>query len=409
MKKKIKNIFFKNFFNLSFNQLINVVFTLIITPILFNKIEVENYGIVNYYFTIVMVISVIVGYGYNINGPKRIASLKSYIDIQKLTNDIISTRLYLGLFFLFACLISLLFKYQISNYNVFIFSLIILMSEALNPFFYFQGTDKLIGVVLSNFLIKSLYLFFIIFFINSKNDTFLVNFFFGVSCLVIHLICLSYIYIIHKLNFSFSKPKHFFKRINENFFFTLSSLSGYLSINSALIILYYFVSNAELGKFSLAQKIGLLLRMIPVFITQSILQEASRKYVSNKDNFNKFLNSIYINSLLFTFFLAILITLLSKWIIYFLSGEFIYYSQTILSMLAFIPFFSMLNFKNMVKIIVNERKKILNKTSWYTVYFTFISGLAMSFFYGGLGMAISLIFSEIINYMLCNYYLKKDE
>lgn len=409
MKKKIKNIFFKNFFNLSFNQLINVVFTLIITPILFNKIEVESYGIVNYYFTVVMVISVIVGYGYNINGPKRIASLKSHIDIQKLTNDIISTRLYLGFFFLFTCLISLLFKYQISNYNVFIFSLIILMSEALNPFFYFQGTDKLSGVVLSNFLVKSLYLFFIIFFINSKNDTFLVNFFFGVSCLVIHLICWSYIYIIYKLNFSFSKPKHFFKRINENFFFTLSSLSGYLSINSALIILYYFVSNAELGKFSLAQKIGLLLRMIPVFITQSILQEASRKYISDKDNFNKFLNSIYINSLLFTFFLAILITLLSKWIIYFLSGEFIYYSQTILSMLAFIPFFSMLNFKNMVKIIVNERKKILNKTSWYTVYFTFISGLAMSFFYGGLGMAISLIFSEIINYMLCNYYLKKDE
>lgn len=86
------------------------------------------------------------------------------------------------------------------------------------------------------------------------------------------------------------------------FSFTLSSLSGYLSINSALIILYYFVSNAELGKFSLAQKIGLLLRMIPVFITQSILQEASRKYVSDKDNFNRFLNSIYINSLLFTFF-----------------------------------------------------------------------------------------------------------
>ena len=42
MKKKIKNIFFKNFFNLSVNQLINILFTLIITPILFQKIEVES-------------------------------------------------------------------------------------------------------------------------------------------------------------------------------------------------------------------------------------------------------------------------------------------------------------------------------------------------------------------------------
>ena len=409
MKKKIKNIFFKNFFNLSFNQLINVVFTLIITPILFNKIEVESYGIVNYYFTVVMVISIIVGYGYNINGPKRIASLKSYIDVQKLTNDIISTRLYLGFFFLFACLISLVFKYQISNYNVFIFSLIILMSEALNPFFYFQGTDKLIGLVFSNFFTKSFYLFFIIFFINSKSDAYLVNFFFGLSCLFVHLICWIYIYYNFNLTFSFSKPKQFIKRINDNFYFTLSSLSGYLSINSALIILYFFVSNAELGKFSLAQKVGLLLRMIPVFITQSILQEATRKYISNKDNFNNFLNKTYKISLLFTLSLAILITLLSKWIIYFLSGEFIQYSQTILSILAFIPFFSMLNFKNMVNIIVNERKKILNKTSWYTVCFTFISGLLMSYYYGGIGMSISLIISELINYKLCNHYLSKDE
>jgi len=409
MKKKIKNIFFKNFFNLSFNQLINVVFTLIITPILFNKIEVESYGVVNFYFTLVMIISVVIGYGFNINGPKRIASFKSNIEIQKLTNDIISTRLYLGFLFLFLSLISFFFKFHISNYNVFIFSLIIIMSEALNPFFYFQGTDKLIGLVFSNFFTKSFYLFFIIFFINSKSDAYLVNFFFGLSCLFVHLICWIYIYYNFNLTFSFSKPKQFIKRINDNFYFTLSSLSGYLSINSALIILYFFVSNAELGKFSLAQKVGLLLRMIPVFITQSILQEATRKYISNKDNFNNFLNKTYKISLLFTLSLAILITLLSKWIIFFLSGEFIQYSQTILSILAFIPFFSMLNFKNMVNIIVNERKKILNKTSWYTVCFTFISGLLMSYYYGGIGMSISLIISELINYKLCNHYLSKDE
>ena len=404
MKKIIKNIF-----NLSVNQLLNILFTLIITPILFIKIEVESFGIVNFYFTLVMIFSVFIGYGFNINGPKRIASFKSNIEIQKLTNDIISTRLYLGFLFLFFSLISFFFKFHISNYNVFIFSLIILMSEALNPFFYFQGTDKLIGLVFSNFFTKCFYLIFIIFFINSKSDAYLVNFFFGLSCLFVHLICWIYIYYNFKLTLSFSKPKQFIKRINENFYFTLSSLSGYLSINSALFILYFFVSNAELGKFSLAQKVGLLLRMIPVFITQSILQEAARKYISNKYNFNNFLNKTYKISLLSTFSLALLITLLSKWIIYFLSGEFIQYSQTILSILAFIPFFSMLNFKNMVNIIVNERKKILNKTSWYTVCFTFISGLVMSFYYGGMGMSISLVISELINYKLCNHYLNKDE
>ena len=94
MKKKIRNIFFKNFFNLSINQLINILFTLIITPILFQKIEVESFGIINLYFTVVMVISVMVGYGYNINAPKRIASFKNNVDTQNLIHDIISTCLY---------------------------------------------------------------------------------------------------------------------------------------------------------------------------------------------------------------------------------------------------------------------------------------------------------------------------
>ena len=409
MKKKIKNIFFENFFNLSINQIINILFTLIITPILFQKIEVESFGLVNLYFTVVMVISVIVGYGYNINAPKRIASFKNSIDTQKLLNEIISTRLYLGLILITISFITLFCFPELSYDNFFIFSLIIILSEAVNPFFYFQGNDKLIGVVLSNFFIKSFYLLFILFLIDSSNDAFLVNLFFGFSSLIVYIFCWIYIYNNQKFSFSFSKPKQFLSRVKENFYFTLSSISGYLSVNSALIIMSVFVSNSELGKFSLAQKVGLLLRMIPVFITQSILQEATRKFINDKHKFKNFLNGTFKNSLLLTFSLAILITLFSKWIIYFLSGDFIEYSQTILSFLAFIPFFSMLNFKNMVRIIVNERKIILNKTSWYTVCFTFISGFLLSFFYGGLGMAISLILSEIINYFLCNYYLKKDE
>ena len=142
MKKKIKNIFFKNFFNLSINQLINIVFTLIITPILFQKIEVESFGLVNLYFTVVMVISVMVGYGYNINAPKRIASFKNSIDTQNLTNEIISTRLYLGVIFLLISLLVIFFSPEFFYKKIFIFSLIIIISEAINPFFYFQGTDN---------------------------------------------------------------------------------------------------------------------------------------------------------------------------------------------------------------------------------------------------------------------------
>lgn len=409
MKKKINIIFFNNFFNLSLNQIINILFTIIITPILFQRIEVANFGLITLYFSIVMILAVIVGYGYNINAPKRIASFKKKIDLQNLINEVITARLYLAFIILILSFSSLFFISNFSSLYIFLFSLIIVLSEAINPFFYFQGTDKLIGAALSNFFVKFLYLILIISFVNSKNDTYLVNLFFGLSSLIIYLISWLYIYIKNNLKWHFSTPKIVLKRLKENVYFTLSSLSGYLSINSALIVLSVFVNDSELGKFSIAQKIGLFLRMLPVFITQSILQEASRKLKNDRFNYNNFISNTYLYSLIFTLFLGIGISVFSKWIIYLFSGEYIIYSQIILSILSFVPFFSMLNFKNMVSIILNERKKILNITSWYTVLLTFILGIIMSYYFGGLGMAISLIFSEIFNYILCNNFLKNDK
>ena len=409
MKKKIKFIFFKNFFNLSLNQLINILFTIIITPILYQRIEADNFGLVNLYFSVAMIMAVIVGYGYNINAPKRIASFNNIIDLQNLVNKIISIRLFLAFIILFLCSGSFFLAHNISDFYIFIFSLIIVFSEAINPFFYFQGTDKLVGVVLSNFFVKTFYLILIILFVNSQNDAYLVNLLFGLTCVCIYVIFWVYIYIKNNLKWRLSNSKTLLTSLNENIYYTLSSVSGYLSISSSLIILSIFVNDTELGKFSVAQKVALLLRTIPVLITQSILQEATRKAKENKTNFYKFLKNTYKNSLIFTLLIGLLISLLSKWIIYILSGEFIIYSQSILVVLAFVPFFSMLNLKNMILIILNERKKILNKTSWYTVLFTFILGAFMSFYFGGFGMAIVLIFSELFNYLICNYYLKKHE
>ena len=85
---------------------------------------------------------------------------------------------------------------------------------------------------------------------------------------------------------------NFFKRINENIHFTLSSLAGYLSVSSSLIIISFFVDNKELGQFSIAQKIGLLIRMLPVFITQSVLQIASRKNNDNLEEFNNYISRV---------------------------------------------------------------------------------------------------------------------
>ena len=50
----------------------------------------------------------------------------------------------------------------------------------------------------------------------------------------------------------------------------------------------------ELGKFALAQRIGMLLRMIPIFITQAVLQNASVINQNRKSYLNDYLNKFYL-------------------------------------------------------------------------------------------------------------------
>ena len=111
---------------------------------------------------------------------------------------------------------------------------------------------------------------------------------FGLTCVCIYVIFWLYIYFKNNLKWRLSNSKTLLTSLNENIYYTLSSVSGYLSISSSLIILSIFVNDTELGKFSVAQKVALLLRTIPVLITQSILQEATRKAKENKTNFYKF-------------------------------------------------------------------------------------------------------------------------
>ena len=405
MIKEIKNIFFKNFFNLSVNQLINILFTLVLIPILFKNLGDIQFGIVNLFFSILMMLSVFVGYGYNLNGPKRISTITDKKLKQTFLVEIVSTRFIISIIILGFCLLTIPFlSFDNNQLYIFIFSLLILFSEAINPFFFFQGTDNLKGVYLSNFFLKLFYLLLIIYFIKKEDDGYLVNFFLSLSSIVVYLFFWIYIFKKENIKWFIINYKNFSKRLSENFFFALSSLASYISISSSLIILSFFVQFNELGKFSLAQKIGILLRMIPVFITQSILQIATREKNSNSE-FNNLLKRFYFLGLISTFSIGLIITVCSKWIIYLVSGDFIKYSEDILSILSFIPFFSMLNFKNMIIILVYEMKEILNITMWYSVLFMIIVGCFLSYFYGGYGLSIALLITEIINFFLCKYFI----
>ena len=405
---KIKNLFLKNFFNLSSHQLINVFFTLLITPLLFRRIGTEAFGLVSLCFSIVSLISVFNSYGFNLNSPKDIATNKNNRSfLETLICEILTIKLIFG--FLLVILFSIIFYVSElfkANNSIIIFSLIIIFSEAINPFFYFQGKDQFFNLVISNFLFKSIYFICLLCLIKSDQDAYLVNFLFGLTAIFIYAFYWINIFKNEEISFTFINIKNLVVRIKDNFEFMLSSIWGYISVNSGIIILTGFVSNVELGNFAVAQKVGFFLRMFPVMVTQSILQKSAILYKKSEEDLVSYLNNIYKYSITVSFFLFLIISFLSEIIIYILTKQQIEYSQNILILLSVIPLLSVLNLKNMIFILVEDKKRILNLSTWLSTIFMLISALILSYKFGGYGLCYSLILTEIINFMSCKILLK---
>ena len=135
----IKSIFTRNFINLSLNQAVNIIATLIYTPILFQTLGDENFGLIHLAFSILTLYAIFVRFGYDFNAPVKIAKISETREEVSYVNRIISLRVFLSMI-LFLISISIIFLFFESNFNkILIFSFTILISESLNPLFYFQG------------------------------------------------------------------------------------------------------------------------------------------------------------------------------------------------------------------------------------------------------------------------------
>ena len=406
-----KGVFIKNFFNLIINQGVNIFVALLATRVLFSTLGEAQYGLVNLALSVVLLSSVTVRYGYHLNGPKRIALFRDeLVKKQALINEIITTRtiIAVGVAIILFCM-TYFFGFFKSYATFLYYSLVLLFGQALFPMFYFQGNDKISGVTLVNTFAKGAYLLLIILFIKTPKDGVYVNFLLGATSIVVYVFFWISIYKKEKIKWVWSRVNNIKKRLIENFHFFISTIAGHVSIHGGLIILANFVNNTVLGEFALAEKVALLMRMVPVFFTQAILQKATIFFEKDQTQFNSYVNKIFIIGLSITFGMGLTAIILSKWIIFLLAGSHVIYSETILKILAFIPFLSMLNFKNMIKILVEEKKQLLTKATWITAIVMLILATIGSYYYGGYGLSVALVLTEILSFIVYSILLVKNK
>lgn len=405
----IKNKSIQNFLFLAIIQSSNVLISIISMPLLIQGIGVDQFGLVNLSLSVIILLNIMVGFGYNLSAPREVAvNQNDKTALSHLVSNIFSAKILLAGVATFLILVgvfglNLFIEYQL----ILVYSVLLLFSEATLPLWFFQGMEKMKLISIANIFSKLLFLMGIVLFIHSPELSKWVNFMMGFSGLMINLFLLVYIHTFLQIRFYRPQFSAIWDSLKENILFCFSNLASHISINGGLIILSFFAGAETLGMYSLAERVVMVLRLFPAMIIQSIFPNASKLYNKDQASFYRFLRLVYIRVLLCGAVIATLTYLGAPWIIRVLSRSELAESVTYLQVLSPLLFLSCLNIPNITMMLVADLKQLLFKASWIMCLYMIVVTSILTNYFGGIGLCFGILSTEIAAYIICMVLLYK--
>jgi O-antigen/teichoic acid export membrane protein len=399
----IKNKSIQNFMFLGFIQSSNILISLVSMPLLIQGIGVDQFGLVNLALSVIILLNILVGFGYNLSGPREVAiNQKNKETLSHLVSNIIFSKVTLAFFASILIIIAVFVFNLFKEYQVILlYSMLLLFSEATLPLWFFQGMERMKMISMANVFSKLLYLLGIVLFIHQPEQAKWVNFILGGSGLFINLFVLAYIHYELEILFFKPKSKQIFHSLKENILLFLSNLTSHISINGGLIILSFFANAETLGMFSLAERITMVLRLLPALIIQAVFPNASKKYLTDTIQFFQFLKKVYIWAVILGLGLSLFTYFSAPFIVHALARSPLEESVRYLRILAFVPLLASLNITNVLILLVTDKKYLLFNSSWLMCLYMISASLILTTIYGGIGLCFALLSTEVFIFIIC--------
>jgi O-antigen/teichoic acid export membrane protein len=407
----IRNKSIQNFLFLGIIQSSNVLISIISMPLLIQSIGVDQFGLVNLALSVIILLNILVGFGYNLSAPREVAvSQQDKESLSHLVSNVFSGKIIL------AAIATILILVGAFGFNLFqeyqlilVFSSLLLFSEATLPLWFFQGMEKMKLVSIANIFSKLLFLMGIVLFIHSPEQSQWVNFMLGFFGICINLMLLFYIHVFMGIKFYQPELSAIVRSLKDNLLLFFSNLASHISINGGLIILSFFSVAETLGMYSLAERVVMVLRLFPALIIQAIFPNASKLYQADPVRFYKFLKNVYLRVLLAGIFISAGTHFAAPWIIQVLSRSDLQESVMYLKILAAVPFLACLNVGNVTLLLVADLKELLFKASWMMCVYMIIVSAILTYYFGGIGLCFGIISTEIIVFLICLVLLYRHE
>jgi len=346
----------------------------------------------------------IINYGTTQSGIRDVAYNKDDTnEFAIVLYNVLWIRVSIFLIFLIGLICS--FSLFESYYSYLLLALPIVLAEVFNPLGFFIGIEKIKIFNLYNFVANVAAVIAIVIFVKYPSDAIWVNFILGMGNVITYLTLLMYLIIRFRLVFHPPLKKDLLYMARNNFSLTINNISANLQ-QSVIIFALKWTNSDLLGAYTLSDRVIGQCRNLLNIVSNAVYPNAVNVYkqsAASWDNYRK--RNKYLFTML-SFAGAIVIFMLSDFIIYTLSKKHDPNAIMLLRIMAFVPAISAVNVFSMLDLLLkNNSKEIFKIAIMLIAVSAFVAFILTR--QGGLLIGTFTLIVEISAGLMYEYAIKK--
>ena len=390
----LKNrILIENFSFLSILHITNLILFLITIPYLFRVLGSRLYGLIVFAQALVVYFSIFINFGFNLTATRDISvNRNNPVKISEIVSSVLTLKIILyGISLFLMYLFTVFIPYLKEHRNLFLFSMLFCLNEALFPVWYFMGIEKMKYITFINASTRVISTIAVFILIKSSVDYILYPLIMGSGTVIGAFIALLLVFTGQGIRFSFQEFKILKSYFLENILYFLSNVSTQIYANANKLIVGSFLGMVEVAYYDIAEKVINILKVPYSLLGQTIFP----KYSHDKNI--RFLKKIFFITMILTLALISCLFMFSHIIVYALSGTYDLNTVKVLRVLSLtmLPI-SISIFYGEIMLIGNNKKLEYAKMRFWglLVYFGIFLYLKISGHLNALNIALMLVISE---------------
>lgn len=286
---------FKNFGMLALVQMTNLLVPLITFPYLLRVVGLERFGSISYGLSILTYLLTFADYGFNLSATRSVAIHRdNTVELSNLFSAVMTTKILL----LVICVIIMTIlcvsipRFQQESFS-YLLGMLYVLGNVMMPVWLFQGLEKMKYITYLNVAAKILQLILIFILIGRQEDYIFVLGLYGIANIASGGYSIWLVAKKYKIRFHAKSIHVVWGQLSDSWYFFSSNLSVIVANNTSILLLGFFVSNKEIGFYSIAERVIFFIWSILGLFSQTIYPSVCR-LANDSQQLRRFVRNICI-------------------------------------------------------------------------------------------------------------------